>query len=417
MVLQKTDTELSDINLSNSYYMLKFSIRSEVTRKYYERRIRRFFDFIEFSPDKGIEERFNMFAAYARKDINWALNKIIAFLQFQKERTEKGDITAATLSNFVKPLKLYCEISDVKIPWKKIVRGLPRGREAANDRAPTSEEIRKLVEYPDRRIKPIVYTMASSGIRLGAFDFLQWKHIIPIIDDDKKLFAAKIIVYAGDIEEYYSFVTEEAYKSLKDWMDFRASYGEKITGDSWVFRDLWQTTNIKYGANFGLATHPKKLKSGGIKRIIERALWEQGLRKPLENGDKRHEWKAAHGFRKFFKTRAEQVMKPINVEIMMGHNIGLSGSYYKPTEREVLDDYLKASEILTINADKSKLESRINELTQKSKNNDYMMQKLWDKDFDIQQMKNEISLMKQEHKELFDLLKAPKKLFEILGSE
>lgn len=190
--------KLSDINLSNPYVMLKFSIRSEATRKYYERRIRRFFDFIEFSPDKGIEERFDMFAAYARKDTNWGLNKIISFLQFQKERTEKGEISAATLSNFVKPLKLYCEISDIKISWKKIVRGLPRGRESANDRAPTIEEIQKLVEYPDRRIKPIVYTMASSGIRIGAFDLLQWQHIIPIYDDDNKMLAAKIIVYSGD---------------------------------------------------------------------------------------------------------------------------------------------------------------------------------------------------------------------------
>lgn len=38
---------------------------------------------------------------------------------------------------------------DIKIPWKKIVRGLPKGREAANDRAPTVEEIRKLIDYPD----------------------------------------------------------------------------------------------------------------------------------------------------------------------------------------------------------------------------------------------------------------------------
>jgi hypothetical protein len=42
-------------------------------------------------------------------------------------------------------------------------------------------------------------------------------------------------------------------------------------------------------------------------------------------------------------------MKPINVEITMGHNIGLSSCYYKPTEKEVLEDYLKAVEFLTIN--------------------------------------------------------------------
>ena len=60
------------------------------------------------------------------------------------------------------------EMNDIHVSWKKISRGVPRGRQAANDRAPTREEIQRLLEYPDRRIKPIVYTMISSGIRIGA---------------------------------------------------------------------------------------------------------------------------------------------------------------------------------------------------------------------------------------------------------
>ena len=76
-------------------------------------------------------------------------------------------------------------------------------------------------------------------------------------------------------------------------MDFRASYGEKVNGDSWVMRDLWRTTNIEYGAKLGLAKHPQKLQNSGIKRLIERALWEQGIRQPLSNGEKRHEWKGS----------------------------------------------------------------------------------------------------------------------------
>jgi len=91
MKLQSITDEKVEVNLSNPYYMFKFSIRSEVTRKYYERRIKRFFDFIEFSTYEDIEVRCNDFAEKVHKDTNWGLNKIIFFLQFQKERTEKGE--------------------------------------------------------------------------------------------------------------------------------------------------------------------------------------------------------------------------------------------------------------------------------------------------------------------------------------
>jgi hypothetical protein len=70
--------------------------------------------------------------------------------------------------------------------------------------------------------------MVSSGIRLGAWDYLKWKHVKPLRNDEGKIVAAKLDVYSGDVEEYYTFVTPEAYEALKEWMDFRASYGERI---------------------------------------------------------------------------------------------------------------------------------------------------------------------------------------------
>ena len=87
--MQKLLETKSEDSVTTPYHMF-ISIRSELTRKYYERRIRRFLDFIGFYLDKDIEERCNAFAGQASKDINWSLNKIIIFLQFQKGRTEKG---------------------------------------------------------------------------------------------------------------------------------------------------------------------------------------------------------------------------------------------------------------------------------------------------------------------------------------
>jgi hypothetical protein len=239
-------------------------------------------------------------------------------------------------------------MNDVLLPWKRITRGLPKPRRYANDRAPTIEEIRKIIEYPDRRIKSIVLIMASSGIRLGAWDYLRWKHIIPITREGK-IVAAKIRVYQGDPEEYFSFITPEAYFELEKWLLYRGECGEKITEESWILRNIWDR-NKGSRRTPGIIIQPRKLQSQGVKRLMETSLWTQGLRHKLENGTRRHEFQTDHGLRKWFKTRCELAgMMPINIEILMGHSVGISDSYYRATESELLEDYLKAIDSLTIN--------------------------------------------------------------------
>ena len=153
-------------------------------------------------------------------------------------------------------------------------------------------------------------------------------------------------------------------------------------------RDIWQTTNIEYGANFGLATYSKKLASVAIKRIIERALWSQKVGYKLNNGERRHEWKTVHGFRKFFKTRAEEVMKPANVEVLMGHSMGISDSYYRPSDKDILDDHLTAVYLLTINTTQIVLQKQITELKEKSRDNEYIIKaKLQEKEEQIVELK------------------------------
>jgi hypothetical protein len=75
------------------------------------------------------------------------------------------------------------------------------------------EEIRKIAEYPDRRIKAIDYTMTSSGIRLGAWDYLKWGNIKPV-QRNGKVVTAKVIVYAGEDEEYFTFISLLPYQNF-----------------------------------------------------------------------------------------------------------------------------------------------------------------------------------------------------------
>jgi integrase len=306
-------------------------------------------------------------------------------------------------------------MSDLLLPWKKITRGLPRGRKYADDRAPTIEEIRRIIEYPDRRIKAIVYTMTSSGIRLGAWDYLQWGHIKPVRVNNQ-IIAAKIIVYAGEEgDEYFSFITPEAYYELEKWMRYRKDCGEIIDEKSWVMRNIW---NTKQGCNRGLVSDPRKLKSSGIKRLMEDSLWTQGLRKKLEPGKRRHEFQTDHGFRKWFQTRCEiSGMKPINIQVLMGHSTGISDSYYRATASELVEDYLKAIDYLTISNER-RLQMQVTELIEKTRNNDDTIKSaLQEKEEEIQILRQRDSMNTDAISSLSDQLMKVMQEIEILKKQ
>lgn len=83
----------------------------------------------------------------------------------------------------------------------------------------------------------------------------------------------------------------------------------------------------------------------------------------------------------------------------MGHDIGLSESYYKPTEKEVLADYLKAMPLLTINYDndKSALQKQVTELQENSKEERYfMIGKLAEKEREAEDTKKRLADLEQK---------------------
>ena len=82
-------------------------------------------------------------------------------------------------------------------------------------------------------------------------------------------------------------------------MDFRASYGEKITGDSWLMRNTWKKVNVTQGSRAGLAKKSIKIKGSGIRILMGRAWHIQNVKQGYwKNVKKRHEFKTTHGFRK-----------------------------------------------------------------------------------------------------------------------
>ncbi len=121
----------------------------------------------------------------------------------------------------------------------------------------------------------------------------------------------------------------------------------------------------------------------GIKSVLEEIIKNCGLRQLNHtNQFKRQNIPMLHGFRKYYtKQLVDSKVNPEIREMLLGHKIGLASCYYKPTEGEMLGEYQKAIDNLTIDpanrlqrkvqtlqVDKSILESiasRLNELENK----------------------------------------------------
>jgi integrase len=209
-------------------------------------------------------------------------------------------------------------------------------------------------------MKALVLMLASSGMRIGAVPDLKIKHLTKI--QEYNLY--KIKIYAGYPRwEHFTFTTPEATNSMDAYFDYRQRYGEQINPDSPVIREQFDVTDVLS------VKQPKKLTAKYFGDMLNEALQRAGIFAVVHmtEGQKvgriRNAVPRAHGFRKFFETNLirAKVLDPIP-ELLLGHDIGLKKHYLRLDEEEILEEYLKAVDLLTIN-EENRLRRQVQQLT------------------------------------------------------
>ena len=249
---------------------------------------------------------------------------------------------------------------EVSLNWKRIKSAVPKARHFALDRAPTHDEIRKLLDVVHIRDRALALVLASSGVRIGAIPRLQ------IADHIRRPTGIGWLrVYRGEPEEYVAMVSREASDAIESYLNFRRSAGELMNDGSPLIRDVWEielsarsSGEVNMTRFNGEVGEPKAPTANALQLSIRSDWMRCGAFTPSEGvgTSRRNEFKLVHGFRKFFKTNASRgILVRDDVEVLMGHH----SNYYRPSLDHLEGEYLRAEPFLTIGTSASRESTQV----------------------------------------------------------
>jgi integrase len=346
------------------------SINSPITRKDYDLVFSYFMNYCKVNSYEDM-------LAIGTNRIDGIIRDYIIHLRNERK------LSPASVSMYLAAISHFYEMNDVMINWRKLKKFKSKHYSVVEDKPYTREQIKALVDAAPLRDKCIILLMCSAGLRRGALAYLRLKDITKI----EKYGLYKVNVYKKEQEQYETFCTPECASYIDQYLDWRTRLGERIKPNSPLLRPEFDTiTQVNVLKSFT---------TNGISSMIFRLLESTGVRPPSETGE-RTELMLTHGFRKFFKTSCINAgMNPLYSEYVMGHRSGLTKSYFKPTDTELLEGndkalgYVAAINDLTIN-EEHRLTKKVNELQLK---NDQIMELERQHKKDLEIVQNQMAQM------------------------
>jgi len=314
------------------------AIQSPFTRPAYHKYLKEFLEYCHKSSDE-----------LPIMDLKEIDSLIFDYIVHQKMRSEKGEISPNSFNVIFSPIQLFLEQNDIMINWKKLKRMFPRKKAPSNQSPYTNKDIQKMLNgTTSLRNIAFIHFMASSASRVGAIHTLKVEDIEPIED------GAVVTIYRGDIEEYKTCLTPEAFTAINDYFEFRNMMGHPVRPESSMFCDKSNSKGVTYSNSKDLIRNI--LNSAGLKRIVKG--------RTSRNGKSQN-----HAFRKRFETILVNAdIHSKYIEYMMGHFEKQDRHYFKPTDEELYQNFKKAITSLVIDdsirlQEESKIkEQKINEL-------------------------------------------------------
>jgi integrase len=202
---------------------------------------------------------------------------------------------------------------------------LPQSRAVRTDRAPTVEELRRLLAVMGARNRTLFLMLASTGMRLG--ECLQLR-LGDVRLNAEPPYVEVRTAKSGVLRRL--FLTRECVEALKAHLGRRV---EEEPATSW----LWPRRG---NPSLPLQKrHAQQYWYAALKKVGLDVRDSSGLGYQLH----------IHSLRKFFRTQLERAgVSRTVISFWMGHMTGLDLSYFRPSEPQLMEEWRKAEPYLTL---------------------------------------------------------------------
>ena len=352
----------------NQLEEFNYTIKSPQSKTTYQRYFKYFSEFSQIAPKKLFEQYEQYKKEKDKEKKENILNQIldITLMNLLKLKPKKVEelliqyviymrdkreikLSYSTVNGRISPIITFLELNDLTVNKRKIKKFYGENRRTIKDEAYTTTDIEAMLSVSKLRTKVMILIYSSTGIRRDAIINIKLKHLEKIEEYD----LYKITVYENSKEEYITYTTPECASMIDLYLKHREQSGEVINKESYLIRNDYDPT-IK-----DASVNPKAVVSINLTTVFRRLLIKVGLRQDHQPQHERREKSMFHAFRKRFNTiLANSSVNHLHKELLLGHSVGLDSSYYRGTDSELLKEYLKAVDNLTIN-DEARLKKQV----------------------------------------------------------
>jgi len=263
-----------------------------------------------------------------------------------------NQLSPVTQKNYISVVKNFFIDNDVEFStkfWRREVRNkIEDGGALTLDRAPTTDELKKILSYGDLKDRALFTFLATSGMRIGECVQIQLSDLDLTHDPGKVNIRSTYV--KGKKKPRWTFISDECKNLLRSWLEVREYNDNGVKRKESERERYLRITTAKIKScrpnKTTVDTHVFPFGDCEARTSWYRLIHKAGLTKKSSETD-RYELHV-HALRKFFMSELKLELPEVIVEAYAGHSKYLDEAYKRYSLQQLGDFYKKGMHRLLI---------------------------------------------------------------------